>query len=334
MNESHIFHIQHTTMESTPVHKIDRLSWAVSDMMMDLYQEQSSLTNKRQEIEKLDAEMEELQQVSCKLKQHIDELQKEFDLAMEEGSSYELFRMHEKALDLAKKAELESQAITQKEVDFQKLTKDYDKEVEKNHKLHIEVEKVKVDWDLLQGTVQISNFKDVHDLTNHVDIFVRLREEYHQRLSVATERANKLSAELKTVEAQHELKRLEMSTELAMLQKEESRLQNEVLSLDLECNRILEERTKQYAQLAQVEMAINNLYEMIKDKLGEQEAVMDKNDKHIMLDKIKRFILDYTELLRQYETDDVQPKKGKDTDTTPNTDQANSNSKVTLVALK
>ena len=107
MNESHIFHIQHTTMESTPVHKIDRLSWAVSDMMMDLYQEQSSLTNKRQEIEKLDAEMEELQQVSCKLKQHIDELQKEFDLAMEEGSSYELFRMHEKALDLAKKAELE-----------------------------------------------------------------------------------------------------------------------------------------------------------------------------------------------------------------------------------
>lgn len=315
---------QHRVMDSRTVRDTrNSQSLPANDLMACLTQERSDLEKKRQEIVKLDAEMEEHKQVRESRKQRIDELQKKLNKALESGSRYDLFLIDEEADEIAEEAERESQECLQMEAELQRMKEDYAKVVERNQKLQCEIQSRKVYWDRLEQAAKMTKFAVVQELIHHVETLQWWKEQYHQRLFEADEKADKLRKELQSVEEQHHLTRLQMTHELSLLEPEELDLRSEVQKWEMECNHILETTSKQHLQLAQTEMATIDIYKMIKGKLDNEDTV-DMNDTNTMLDKIQMFILDNNKLLKQYQTtleshshEKKQQKRDKDIAPTP-----------------
>lgn len=315
---------QHRVMDSRTVRDTrNSQSLPANDLMACLTQERSDLVKKRQEIVKHDAEMEQHKQVRESRKQRIDELQKKFNKALESGSRYDLFLIDEEADEIAEEAERESQECLQMEAELQRMKEDYAKVVERNQKLQCEIQKRKVYWDRLEQAAKMTKFEVVQELIHHVETLQWWKEQYHQRLFEADEKADKLRKELQSVEEQHHLTRLQMTHELSLLEPEELDLRSEVQKWEMECNHILETTSKQHLQLAQTDMATIDIYEMIKGKLNNEDTV-DMDDTNTMLDKIQMFILDNNKLLKQYQTtleshshEKKQRKRDKDIAPTP-----------------
>lgn len=266
-----------------------------------LTQENFDLLKKRQEILKLNAEMEEHKQVEESRKQHIDELQKKLNKATELSSSYDQFLIDEETDEIAEEAERESKECLQKEAELQRMKEDYAKAVDRNQKLQCEIQRRKVYWDSLEKATKMSRFEVVQEHIRHVETLQLCKEKYIQRLFEADEKADKLRKELQSVESQHFLTGQQIIHELSLLQQEEFDVRLEVQKCEMEGRHILEMTSKQHLQLAQIEMATINIYEMIEDKL-DCKGTVDRNDTNTMLDTIQVFILDNKKLLKQYQT--------------------------------
>ncbi|XP_035513998.1 coiled-coil domain-containing protein 42 homolog [Morone saxatilis] len=227
------------------------------------------LRQKRREEQEFNAEKEEREQVLESLKQRTDELHEKIKEVEELYSGFDMFLKDEDADQAAEKAERERKDRLQKEAEIRRLKEKY--------------------------------FNDVRLLMGHLESLLHFKAQLCQRESEAQEQVDQQRKAILTLEDQYHLMRLHKNNQLSQLQTELERTRSEALTWERKWNHIQETAAKKTLLLGQIKMATLNLYGMTEDEVEGEEGV-DVNDTDKQLDKVKMFIQDHDDILKQHQT--------------------------------
>ncbi|XP_031165106.1 coiled-coil domain-containing protein 42 homolog [Sander lucioperca] len=258
------------------------------------------LQKKRREDEDLDAKQKECKQILESLQQRILELHEEAKKVKELHLSFDKFLKDEDADQAAEKAERERKEVLQLEAELERLKVEY-AELMRKQELQRHVQRHSSYWDFMERVVRMTKFDNVQALSGHLESLLHFRDHLYQRESKAQEQVSQQRKALLTLEDQHHFLRLHKSNQLSQLQTELEKTRSEALIWERKWNHIQETAAKKTLLLGQIKMATLNLYEMTDDILEEEEAV-DMNDTEKQLDKVKMFIQDHEDIVKQHQT--------------------------------
>ncbi|XP_040898806.1 coiled-coil domain-containing protein 42 homolog [Toxotes jaculatrix] len=256
---------------------------------------------KRREKEDLEAVSDDSKQRLESLNQRINELQKHYRELQEENLSFDIFLKNAATDQAVEDAERERKEVLQMVEEIEKLKKEKAELIEQKRKVEREVQRHTVYRDIMEQILKTTTFKDVNSLAGQLERQLHLRDKLCQRLSKEEEQVDQLRKTMVALEDQHAVKRLQKFNELSQLQTELENTLSEALVWEKRWNHIEETAMKKVVLLGQIKMATLNLYEATDGQLGENEGV-DINDTEKQLDKIKMFILDHEDIVKQYHT--------------------------------
>ncbi|KAL7392343.1 hypothetical protein ABVT39_023349 [Epinephelus coioides] len=254
------------------------------------------LRKRRQEIE-LETKLKERQQRLAILEQNTDELQWEFKKVKELHKTYDKF-LKDKVVYPA--AEEESEDLLQLEANKERLEVEYVEVMGRKQELQRQVQRHSLYQDYMERIVKMTKFNSVKELIGHLENCVHFRDHLYQKYIEVQEQIDQQKKTLQTLEDQHHFIRLQKNSQLYQLQGELEKTHSEALILEREWNHFLERAAKKTITLGRIKMATLNLYEMTDDKIEGREAV-DMNDTEKQLDKIKEYIKDQEDLVKQYQ---------------------------------
>ncbi|XP_018524087.1 coiled-coil domain-containing protein 42 like-2 [Lates calcarifer] len=259
------------------------------------------LNKKRHEDETLKAVLEERRKELESVQQRAEKLEEEQQKAEEFKTSFDLFLKDDDADRLVEKAERESREVLQKDEEILKLKEEEAELMKRKQKLEREVQRHTKYWDIMEQMVKMTKFTDVDSLANHLESQLLLRDRLLQREREKLEQVDQLRKTLMTLEDEQHLFLLQKNNELSQLQTELEEALAEALTWERKWSRIQETAAKKTLLLGQIKMATLNLYEMTGGTLEGEEGV-DINDTEKHLDKIKLFILDHEDIVKQYQS--------------------------------
>ncbi|XP_073321817.1 coiled-coil domain-containing protein 42 homolog [Pagrus major] len=259
------------------------------------------LQEKQHELLELDAQTEERRQVLETLHQRKEELDTKYKEVEEFHSSYDLFLKDEENDRLVEKAERQRKEGLQKEAEIKRLKEEYAGLMERKQELQRRVQSHGVYQDFMERVVKMTTFSDVQRLAGHLESLLHFRGKLCQRESEAQEQADQQRKALQTLEDQHHLLQLHKNNQLSQLYKKLEKMCSEALTWERKWNHIQETAAMKTLLLGKVKIATLNLYEMIDDEVKGEEGV-DVNDTETQLDKVRMFIQDNEEILKQHQT--------------------------------
>ncbi|XP_070759928.1 coiled-coil domain-containing protein 42 homolog [Enoplosus armatus] len=264
------------------------------------------LQKKRREEEELNAKTEERKQLLESLQQRINELKLKVKTTEELYLGFNTFVKSEDAVHAAEKAESERTEIERLEEEYAEMRK-------RNQEVERQVQRHTVYRDFMERVVKLTKFEDVEQLTGHLENLLHLRDQLYQRESEAQEQADQQRKALLKLEDQHYLLRVHKNNQLSQVQTELEKTRSEALIWEKEWNHIQETAAKKTLLLGQIKMATLNLYEMTDGKVEGEEGI-DMNDTEKQLDKVKMFIKDHDDIVRQHQTLSQRHNDGQKTD--------------------
>nr|XP_046243258.1 coiled-coil domain-containing protein 42 homolog [Scatophagus argus] len=257
------------------------------------------LNKKLREKEDLEANKDARQQVLQSLQQRRDDLQKKIEEVKELYTASSMFKKAE--LDQAvEKAEREKKEGFEKEANIKRLKEQYDQLMLRQQEQQQQMQSYTPHLDLMERVVKMVKFKDVLSLMGHLENLLHFRDQFCQQENEAQEQINYLRKALLTLEDQQRLMRLYKNNQLSQLHKELEKTRSEAVTWESRWDHIVETSTKKTLQLVQIRMAILNLYEMTHET-AEGEDSVDMNDTEEQLDKVKNFIQDHSDIVKQHQ---------------------------------
>ncbi|XP_051278826.1 coiled-coil domain-containing protein 42 homolog [Dicentrarchus labrax] len=283
--------------QSWPVGAAGAMTGGLRDRTAALF----DLREKRREEQEFNAKKEKRAQVLESLKQRTDELHEKIKEVEELYSGFDMFLKDEDADRAAQKAERERKDGPQKEAEIRRLKEKYVELMERKQELQRQVQRQTLYQDFMEWVVKMTKFDDVRLLMGHLESLLHFRAQLCQRESEAQEQADQQRKAILTLEDQHHLMRLHKNNQLSQLQTELERTRSEALTWERKWNHVQETAAKKTLLLGQIKMATLNLYGMTEDEVEGEEGV-DVNDTDKQLDKVKMFIQDHDDILKQLQT--------------------------------
>ncbi|XP_038560668.1 coiled-coil domain-containing protein 42 homolog [Micropterus salmoides] len=271
------------------------------------------LQKKQREQEELNAKMKERKQLLESLQQRIDELQMEVKTVEELYSGFDLFLKDEYVGQAAEKAEREKEEGLKKEAEIKRLKEEHAEMMEKKQEVEHQVQRHTVYRDFMERVVKMTKFEDVELLTGHLESLLHFRDKLYRKESEVQDQVDQQRKALLTLEDKNHLMRLHKNNQLSDLRTELEKARSETLIWERNWNQIQETAAKKTLLLGQIKMATLNLYETIDDKIVGEEGV-DMNDTEKQLDRIKQFILDHDDIVRQHQTPLQRQNEGQKRD--------------------
>ncbi|KAM8760530.1 coiled-coil domain-containing protein 42 homolog [Acanthopagrus schlegelii] len=256
------------------------------------------LQERRHELLELDARTEERRQVLETLQQRKGELDKKYKDIKEFHSSYDMFLKDEETDRVVEKVERERKEGLQKEVEIKRLREEYAGLTERKQELQRRVQSHRVYQDFMQRVVKMTTFSDVQRLAAHLESLLHFRRKLRQRESEAQEQADRQRRALQTLEDQRHLLQLHKNNQLSQLYKKMEKMCSEALTWERKWNHIQETAAMKTLLLGKIKIVTLNLYEMIDDEVKGEEGV-DVNDTETQLDKVRMFIQDNEDIVKQ-----------------------------------
>ncbi|XP_042343429.1 coiled-coil domain-containing protein 42 homolog [Plectropomus leopardus] len=267
------------------------------------------LLRKRREQEELDAKLKERKQRLESVQQSKVELQKKLEKVKELHSSCDFLLKDADADRAVEKAERERTERLHLAGKMERLKVEHAKLIEMKQELQRQVQRHSVYPDFMECVVKMTKFDNVQELTGHLESLLHFRDHLYQKEIKAQEQVHQQRKELRKLEDQHRLLRLQKNNQLSQLQTELEKTCSEALIWGREWTHIEETAAKKTLTLGKIKMATLNLYEMIDDKVEGEESV-DINDTEKQLDKAKIFIKDHQDIVKQHQTP-LQKQDGK-----------------------
>ncbi|XP_029296166.1 LOW QUALITY PROTEIN: coiled-coil domain-containing protein 42 like-2 [Cottoperca gobio] len=258
------------------------------------------LQKQLRENEELDTKCKERKEMLQNLQKRKVELQEEYERLSEEHLSFDTFLKVDAADQLSDKAERERNKVLQLEAELKRQRLEYVELMERKQELQRQMQSHSVYSDFMSQVVKLTKYDDVQGLTSQLENLLHFRDHLYQKESTAQEQVDELRKALLSLRDQHHFLRLHKNNQLSQLHTELEKTRSDALTWERKWNHIQETAAKETLQLGQIKMATLNLYEMTDEKEGE-EAV-DVNDTEKQLDKIKMFIQDHSDILKQYQT--------------------------------
>lgn len=266
------------------------------ELKQRIQQEQAIIDSRQDENARLDLEYEACKQARDTLKIQISVLQKKIKDAILPCISYDTFRLQRKTEKMIEEAEEHKTVCLEMEEMILRKIEDNENEVKRNQQLLREVEKSKMDWDMLELVAEMSaKFEDGQGVMRHVQVLDQIKTKYKERLSAAFEKAQQLREGLKMVENKHILEASQMGMKMSDLKEEKLQLQVTEAAIDKEYDDVLDRKEK-YFRPMQIESTIVNIHDMVTPHSNKN----DTSDMKSMLEKIQEFITDNYEILEQY----------------------------------
>ncbi|XP_032371679.1 coiled-coil domain-containing protein 42 homolog [Etheostoma spectabile] len=259
------------------------------------------LQKSRREEEDLDAKQKECKQTLESLQKGILKLDEEAKKRKTLHLTFDEFLKNEDADQAAEKAEKKRNEVLQLEAELERLKVEYAELTERKQVLQRQVQRHSSYRDFMEWVVKMTKFDNVQAITGHLESLLHFRDHLYQRESKAQEQVSQQRKALLSLEDQHHFLRLHKNNQLSQLQTELEKTRSEALTWERKWNHIQETAAKKTLLLGQIKMATLNLYEMTGDILEEEEAV-DMNDTEKQLDKVKMFIQDHEDIVKQQQT--------------------------------
>ncbi|XP_071338938.1 coiled-coil domain-containing protein 42 homolog [Trachinotus anak] len=257
--------------------------------------------------------LEERNQKLQSLQQRVDGLQKDHQKTQDFQFGLDMFLKDEDAARVVEKAERERKEVLQKSKEIERLKKKKAELIEFSQQLQLELQSHIQYREIMEQMMKLTKFKDVELLTDHVEGLLHLKDQLSEREREAQEQVDRKKKELVTLNDQHQLLHLQKNNELSQLQTELDDTRSEALLWERKWNHIQETAAKKTLQLGQIKMATLNLYELTGATVEEEEGV-DMNDTDNQLGKVKTFIQDYGNIVKQYQTPSQMYNDGQKSD--------------------
>ncbi|XP_029685610.1 coiled-coil domain-containing protein 42 isoform X2 [Takifugu rubripes] len=236
------------------------------------------------------------------LHQHVQRLQKKVEELEEFSQGVHMFIKDDHIKQVTLKAVKQQEERREKEATVQGLKERRVQLVQKQQRLQQQVQRHGRYGDFLEEVVKMTKFEDTQSFMDHVENLLHLREQLSEKEKSAQKDVDNRKKALQTLEDQHHLTSLHMNVQLSRLHRELDEMCSETLTWESKWNHLLEASAKKTLMLVQTKLVSLNLYELIKDKIEEEEFV-DLAETEKQLDKVKMFVHDYslawTKLLRE-----------------------------------
>ncbi|XP_037635012.1 coiled-coil domain-containing protein 42 homolog [Sebastes umbrosus] len=282
-----------------------------SDVLFDLQ-------TKRQEEGELEIKNKELCQMFVRLQQRSDELHKEVVKAKMLHLSFDLFFKEEDAGKASDKAERKRKEKLQQELELKRLMVEHGELMDRKQELQHQIQKHSLYWDFMVRVVKMTKYDDVQALTVRLESLLHFRDHLYQRVNEAREQVDQQKKALLILEEQHHVLQLHSNNQLSHLQTKIEKTRSEALKWERKWSHIQETAAKKTLLLGQIKMVTLNLYENTEDMVKGEEDV-DMNDTEKQLDKVKMFIQDHKDIVKQHQNpsqrhdgqkkDKIKPKK-------------------------
>ncbi|XP_041793272.1 coiled-coil domain-containing protein 42 homolog [Chelmon rostratus] len=254
------------------------------------------LRTRRREEEQLHAQQQQREKVLESLQHRRDELHKKLKEIKELHSGFDMFLKVEDANQAAEKERVRKEVLQR---EAERLKEEYAELMERKQGLQHQVHKHTVYMDFMERVVKLTKFEDVQPLMDHLESLLHFRDQLYQKASQAQEQVDQQRKALPRLEDQYHLLRLHKTNQLSQLQTELQGMFTEALKWEGKWNHIQETAAKKTLLLGQIKMATLSLYEMTEDKAEGEEGV-DMNDTEKQLDKVKMFIQDHDDVLKEH----------------------------------
>ncbi|KAM3601530.1 uncharacterized protein V6R79_014390 [Siganus canaliculatus] len=178
---------------------------------------------------------------------------------------------------------------------YQVLKGELQKLTERNQELQQQIRRHADCLDYLKRAAEMSVFQTAERLADHLENILHIRSKVFQKDSeewVEVEQLQKTCAALKKKQRFQQLQR---NTKLLQLQTELQRACSEVQVWEKWWDHFQKTATEQQIEVAQIKMAVLNVFEMTGDK---EHVAIDDTDTE--LDKIKLFFLDHVDILKKF----------------------------------
>ncbi|KAM9856167.1 coiled-coil domain-containing protein 42 like-2 [Aulostomus maculatus] len=268
------------------------------------------LKNRREE-EHLVSQLEERKQKLESLQHCENVLLQDAKRARDLLINYNMFLKDQDADKTVEKAEKAKKAVTKKEAEIEGLKEEYVELQQRKQELRDQVQRKSVYQDFMERVVKMTKFEDIQAHTDHLESLLHIRDRLCQKENEAEELANQHRKALLTLEDHHHLLRLHQNNQLSQLQTELEKASSEADVWEKEWNHIQETAAKKTLLLGQIKMATLNLYELIGGRVEEEKGVA-MNDTETQLDKIKNFIQDRDDIMKQIQARHNNGAKSKE----------------------
>ncbi|MEQ2314642.1 hypothetical protein AMECASPLE_014242 [Ameca splendens] len=267
----------------------------------DLLSAQIELRQKEREVEQLRKKFQEKKQYLVYLRQRMEELQKNAKEAREQRFKLQMFFKDEETEADREMAEKEMKEALEKEVEIQRLKEECVLLKKRTQEVQLQTLKYSNYKDFMERVLKLTKFDDVDALAGYFESLLHLRNQLYERETQVQEQMEQQKKHLQILKDQHSLLWLHKNNQLSQLKKELERACSEVLIWEKQWNQIQETAANKTLDLGKIKMATLNLYETTVGEVSRGEAV-HINDTEAQLEHIKDFILDHTDIVKQYQT--------------------------------
>ncbi|XP_057688262.1 coiled-coil domain-containing protein 42-like [Corythoichthys intestinalis] len=197
-----------------------------------------------------------------------------------------------------KKAEKEA---NEKEVEMKMLKEEYTQMQHTKQELLLRMQSYTVHQDYMQQVVKLTRFEDEASLAGHLENLLRIREQLCEKQRLAEDQMDQQRKALLTFNSQHHMMLLQCNNQLAQMHRKLDRAHSEAEHWETKWKHIHSTAAKATLLLGQIKMATLNLYELTGgDMEGEKGVPLNDND--TQLDKIRMFIQDHKDIVRQHQS--------------------------------
>ncbi|XP_037114189.1 coiled-coil domain-containing protein 42 like-2 isoform X1 [Syngnathus acus] len=255
----------------------------------------------RREQEHLMTILEQRLQKLKSLQECEDELLEEAKKAKELIWNFDISPKEQDADQNIKKAEKERKEVHKKEVDLEMLKEEYAQLQHRKQELLHHMHRDAMYRDFMQQVFKLTRFEDEASLAGHLENLLRIREQLCEKRRLAEEQVDLQRKALLTFNSQHRLMLLQRSNQLAQLHHKLDRAQPEVERWETKWKHIQGTAAKKTLLLGLIKMAALNLYEVTGGHVDGEKGV-HLGDTDTQLDKIKMFIQDHKDIVKQHQS--------------------------------
>ncbi|KAK5613049.1 hypothetical protein CRENBAI_002568 [Crenichthys baileyi] len=266
----------------------------------DFLSAQIELRQKEREVEQLRKRFQEKKQYLVYLRQRMEELQKTTKEAREQHFKLEMFFKDEETEADREMAEKEMKEALEKEAEIQRLKEECVLLKKRKQEVQLQTLKYSHYKDFMERVLKLTKFDDVDALTGYFESLLHIRDQLYERETHVQEQMEQQKKRLQILKDQHNQLWLHKNNQLSQLQTELEKARSEVLIWEEQWNQIQETAAKKTLDLGKIKMATLNLYETTVGEVGGEGVHI--NDTETQLEQIKVFILDHTDIVKQYQT--------------------------------
>ncbi|KAK1159917.1 hypothetical protein AOXY_G21371 [Acipenser oxyrinchus oxyrinchus] len=274
----------------------------------------TQLLEKRREMSEVEqalaAQKEEFQMKMESLQQRREELERKEEQLKESLLKFNKFLKENdsKRSRAVKKACDAREMARQKDRDMERLGEEIAVLEAKKERLQRKVEKNAIFWKYLEKVSKKSEkLQEIREMIGRFDTLISTREQLLRKASDNQEKLESQRLELHHFTEDKSTQVLYYNNELAALQGCLDQACSNAVKWESKWNHIQNTAAKKTLLLGQIKMASLNLLQLVNKQAGEQEAEIPIEDTDGQLDRIKMFIVDQTDILRDLKRMDANP---------------------------